>query len=89
MSSVYTHFRVYEESLKIAFEREDVLHLEALMDNLFDNVGQEVSKEYRKKTLKLAKAFYNDAAYETPEEKTKNFLAFLKLVQFYFEKGEE
>ncbi len=89
MSSVYTHFRVYEESLKIAFERENVLHLEALMDNLFDNVGQEVSKEYRKKTLKLAKAFYRDVAYKTPEEKTKNFLAFLKLVQFYFEKGEE
>ena len=89
MNSVYTQFRLYKQNLIVAYGRDDVLHLEALMKNLFDNAGQKAATEYLNKTLKLAKAFYNDATYDTPEEKVENFLAFLKLVQFYFEKGEE
>ncbi len=89
MNSVYRLLKQFSKGLTFAFEQKEDCYLEELFKNVFDNAGQKVGQAYIDQTKALALAFKKNEKYKSAEEKQINFLAFLKFVQFYFEKGEE
>lgn len=86
MSSVYRLLHLYKNSLEFALESKKKEHIEALFDNIFDHEGQAGGESYINRVKNLALKIQDGKKGNMDWE---SFLKFLKLVQFYFEKGEE
>lgn len=85
MRSVYRLLNLHGAAFQLAIENEDKKQLKAFFKNIFDNIGQKSGNAYIEKVHKLAQAIGEDKSVSMDWQ---GYIKFLKLVQFYFERGE-